>query len=125
MCLYLFLYKTEQSYLILFELYKNHLIYNFFSKFNTYRRLIQLRHDHENILEGTFKIYKNHNQNVLSYLRQSGNEKCLIVANLSAEKQLFSSDYVVKTILISNYNPRNKLKKIILKPYEAFVVSVN
>ncbi|MPW13838.1 DUF3459 domain-containing protein [Lactobacillus helveticus] len=95
------------------------------SIFNTYRRLIQLRHDHENILEGTFKIYKNHNQNVLSYLRQSGNEKWLIVANLSAEKQLFSSDYVVKTILISNYNPRNKLKKIILKPYEAFVVSVN
>ncbi|WP_193699317.1 alpha-glucosidase C-terminal domain-containing protein [Lactobacillus helveticus] len=87
--------------------------------------MIQLRHDHENILEGTFKIYKNHNQNVLSYLRQSGNEKWLIVANLSAEKQLFSSDYVVKTILISNYNPRNKLKKIILKPYEAFVVSVN
>ncbi|MCP9316434.1 alpha-glucosidase C-terminal domain-containing protein [Lactobacillus helveticus] len=51
--------------------------------------MIQLRHDHENILEGTFKIYKNHNQNVLSYLRQSGNEKCLIVANYPLKNSCF------------------------------------
>ena len=94
------------------------------SIFNTYKRLIQLRHDNENIMEGSFRIYENQNQNVLSYIRQSADKKWLIVANLSSVEQNFSSGYKTKKVLLTNYRPRKSMEKIRLKPYEAFVVSV-
>ena len=76
------------------------------------------------MMEGSFRIYENQNQNVLSYIRQSADKKWLIVANLSSVEQNFSSGYKTKKVLLTNYRPRKSMEKIRLKPYEAFVVSV-
>ncbi len=46
----------------------------------------------------------------------------LVVANLSGEKQRFNLDNDFKEVLISNYEKRDSLKNIVLKPYEAFAV---
>lgn len=92
------------------------------SIFYTYQKLIKLRHENPIVVDGNFELVENTGDNVLAFWRKLGDEKWLIVANLSGKKQDFNLDNDFRKVLISNYEKRDRLKNITLKPYEAFAV---
>ena len=92
------------------------------SIFYTYQKLIKLRHENPVVVYGDFELVENTGDSVLAFWSKLGNEKWLVVANLSGEKQGFNLDSDFKEVLISNYEKRASLKNIVLKPYEAFAV---
>jgi len=61
---------------------------------------------------------------VLAYYRKLKDTKWLIVANLSGQKQHFSSTDKVTDQIINNYTDHSNLTNLTLKPYEAFSVKV-
>ena len=84
--------------------------------------MIKLRHENPVVVDGDFELVENTGDSVLAFWRKLGNEKWLVVANLSGEKQGFNLDSDFKEVLISNSEKRASLKNIVLKPYEAFAV---
>lgn len=54
-----------------------------YSIFYTYQKLIKLRHEHNIVVNGDFKLMPNTGDAVLAYYRKLNDEKWLIVANLS------------------------------------------
>lgn len=92
------------------------------SIFYTYQKLIKLRHENPVVVDGDFELVENTGDNVLAFWRKLGDEKWLVVANLSGEKQNFDLDQKFQKVIISNYPKRNSVKDIVLKPYEAFAI---
>lgn len=92
------------------------------SIFYTYQKLIKLRHENAVVVDGDFELVENTSDNILAFWRKLGDEKWLVVANLSGEKQNLNLDISFKKVLISNYEKRDSLKDMVLKPYEAFAV---
>ncbi|TSO25792.1 alpha-glucosidase [Lactobacillus sp. LL6] len=90
------------------------------SIFYTYQKLIKLRHENPIVVDGDFKLIKNTGDNILAYYRILGNEKWLVVANLSENKEQLSLEDELQKVLISNYPPKSNLKNMTLEPYEAF-----
>lgn len=90
------------------------------SIFYTYQKLIKLRHENPIVVDGDFKLIKNTGDNILAYYRILGNEKWLVVANLSENKEQLSLEDELQKVLISNYPPKSDLKNMTLEPYEAF-----
>ena len=62
------------------------------SIFYTYQKLIKLRHENPIVVDGNFELVENTGDNVLAFWRKLGDEKWLIVANLSGKKQDFNLD---------------------------------
>ncbi|GAA2870629.1 glycoside hydrolase family 13 protein [Lactobacillus intestinalis] len=94
------------------------------SIFYTYQKLIKLRHNNPIVVEGDFELVKGTVEAVLAYYRKLKDTKWLIVANLSGQKQHFSSTDKVTDQIINNYTDHSNLTNLTLKPYEAFSVKV-
>ena len=89
------------------------------SLFYTYQKLIALRKNLSIITEGTYQSIDTNNPQVLSYVRQLGQETLLVVVNFSEKEQTYTidPDVHIKEILIHNYD--RKISNS-LSPYEAF-----
>ena len=94
------------------------------SIFYTYQKLIKLRHNNPSVVDGDFELVKGTVEAVLAYYRKLKDTKWLIVANLSGQKQHFSSTDKVTDQIINNYTDHSNLTNLTLKPYEAFSVKV-
>lgn len=92
------------------------------SIFYTYQKLIRLRHENPVVVDGDFELVENTSDNILAFWRKLEDENWLVVANLSGEDQNLNLDIPFKEVLISNYEKRDSLKDMVLKPYEAFAV---
>jgi glucan 1,6-alpha-glucosidase len=61
---------------------------------------------------------------VFAYIRKDGDRRFLVVANLSNEKQNFSVEGRVKSILIENTTAKEAVEKQTLAPWDAFCVEL-
>lgn len=93
-----------------------------------YKRLIELRKEHDIIAYGDIQFILRDHEDIFSYVRNYGDEKLLVISNFYGKETLFVlpsrlnfGDYV-SNILISNYRESSKeYRKIRLKPYESIV----
>ena len=92
--------------------------------FYTYQKLIKLRHENDVVVNGDFELIPDTGDAVLAYYRVLGDEKWLVVANLSGREQKFNSADQIDQVLVANYDERNDLNDITLKPYEAFACKI-
>ncbi|MEL3974325.1 alpha-glucosidase [Rossellomorea oryzaecorticis] len=96
------------------------------SIFYHYKKLIQLRKEHDIIVYGEYELILEDHPEIFAYTRKSGNEILLVIANFNEHEPAFTlpSGFDDKDceILISNYRGTahpSELKK--LRPYEAVV----
>ncbi|QLB21576.1 alpha,alpha-phosphotrehalase [Vespertiliibacter pulmonis] len=94
------------------------------SVFYTYQTLIKLRKTLPIFTEGNYQDLASEATHLWAYLRQSNNEKLLVIANLSADNQSFTlpaewlavNDYC----LLNNYDYLEKVdENLYLQPYQA------
>jgi len=95
------------------------------SVFHYYQKLIRLRKEMDIIVYGEFEaLYRDHDQ-IFAYIRKLGSEKLLTVCNFSAqeaEMELPETFTEGAQCLITNMGRKVFDRKIILNPYEAFVL---
>ena len=95
------------------------------SVFHYYQKLIRLRKEMDIIVYGEFEaLYRDHDQ-IFAYIRKLGSEKLLTVCNFSAqeaEMELPETFAEGSQCLITNMGRKVFDRKIILNPYEAFVL---
>jgi glycosidase len=96
------------------------------SIFYHYKKLIQLRKEHDIIVYGEYELMLEDHSEIFAYTRKLGNETLLVIANFDGGEPAFalpsSFDGTNCEILISNYSGTarpSELKK--LRPYEAVV----
>ncbi|PFA69489.1 glucohydrolase [Bacillus sp. AFS015802] len=92
------------------------------SIFYHYQKLIALRKEHDIIPYGSFELHYADHPSVYAYTRTYGNEKILVLCNVSGEKQVIdnvaSFDIKQANILISNEENNND-DPFTLNPWEA------
>ncbi|PQD95464.1 glucohydrolase [Pradoshia eiseniae] len=87
-----------------------------------YKRMIQLRKQHECLIYGDFKLHLKDDPNIFAYSRSEGKQTALILNNFSKEEQTvrlpeFSGK--VKRVILSNYHKdKRQTDPFILSPYE-------
>ena len=96
------------------------------SIFYYYKKLIELRHKESLLTEGNYQLLLPEDEKIFAYLRNTENESCLIVANMSEDTVLTDE---LKTfvnekqnIIIGNYDRVNLDEA--LRPYEAFMMRI-
>ena len=96
------------------------------SIFYYYKKLIDLRHTEPLLTEGDYKLILEEDEQIFAYLRSTGKECWLVVANLSEE---FRDSDILKQfagnfqeIKISNYKRKDLNED--LRPYEAFMMKI-
>lgn len=98
------------------------------SIFRYYQKLIRLRKEKPVIVYGAFEaLYRDHDQ-IFAYTRTLEGEKLLTVCNFSehvAEMEIPEEFQKNAECLITNLGRKDFGKKVILKPYEAFVLYRN
>ena len=98
------------------------------SIFHYYQKLIRLRKEKPVIVYGVFEaLYRDHDQ-IFAYTRTLEGEKLLTVCNFSehvAEMEIPEEFQKNAECLITNLGRKDFGKKVILKPYEAFVLYRN
>ena len=98
------------------------------SIFHYYQKLIRLRKEKPVIVYGTFEaLYREHDQ-IFAYTRTLEGEKLLTVCNFSehvAEMEIPEEFQKNAECLITNLGRKDFGKKVVLKPYEAFVLYKN
>ena len=98
------------------------------SIFHYYQKLIRLRKEKPVIVYGEFEaLYREHEQ-IFAYTRTLENEKLLTVCNFSdhrAEMEIPEQFREGAECLITNLGRKDFGEKIVLKPYEAFVLYRN
>ena len=93
------------------------------SIFYTYQKLIQLRKDNPLVVWGDFELQETAEE-VFSYVREFEGERWLVVVNLSNNEQPFTSQEVMKEVLVQNMPVADSLIDIKLKPWQSFAVKV-
>ncbi|WP_113930714.1 alpha-glucosidase [Bacillus sp. P14.5] len=96
------------------------------SIFNYYKKLIELRKQHEIIVYGRYKLILGDHEKLYAYTRTLGDEKLLVLCNFYGEDlEINLPEEVVSSnasTLITNYKGETKLaKQMKLQPYEAIV----
>ncbi|SFA51580.1 oligo-1,6-glucosidase [Parageobacillus thermantarcticus] len=100
------------------------------SVFHYYKKLIQLRKQHDIIVYGTYDLILEEDPYIYAYTRTLGNEKLVVITNFSEQTPVFRlpDDIIYKTkeLLISNYDvdEAEELKEIRLRPWEARVYKI-
>ena len=85
-----------------------------------YKKLVQLRKDHEIIADGDIHFLETGTDDVIAYERTLGDEKLTVYCNLR-EYEVPFADLAEGEVLISNY-AADELSDNMLKPYEARVI---
>ncbi|SEN47039.1 glycoside hydrolase family 13 protein [Lihuaxuella thermophila] len=97
------------------------------SVFHYYKKLIQLRKQHEIIVYGTYDLILEDHDQIYAYTRTLGEQKLLVICNFFSGNPVFELPsnlrYTKKELLISNYDtdPEERIENMVLKPYEARV----
>lgn len=92
------------------------------SIYNYYKKLIQLRHNYDIIVYGTFVPLLEDSEKIFAYKRRLGNNRLYVFCNFTKDKQLYEAP---EELLLSN--PRTLISNYdtnvigLLKPYEAVV----
>lgn len=94
------------------------------SIFYTYQKLIELRHHNQIVVDGDFQLIEETDAQILAYYRILGDQKWLVVANLTDKEKPFNCHEQYQKVLVENYTTPSNLQNIILKPYQAFVVTI-
>jgi oligo-1,6-glucosidase len=101
------------------------------SVFHYYKKLIQLRKEHDIIVYGTYDLILEDHPQIYAYTRTLGSEKLVIITNFSSDTPVFKLPeeitYLKKELLISNYevDKREDIREIQLKPWEARVYKLS
>ena len=96
------------------------------SIFYTYKRLTQLRKEHDVVVWGDYSLITDTADEVFAYTRSNQQETWLVVANFTSNNNTFSYVTTVQEIMIQNgCREYIDVSEIELSPYEAFVVRVN
>lgn len=96
------------------------------SVFHFYKKLIELRKQHDIIVYGDYRPLLEKDENIFAYIRELDNERLLVINNFTADEVDF---YIPEEfhgvpnseLLISNYDATNTLQDFTLKPYETRV----
>ncbi|MGG1690184.1 alpha-glucosidase [Heyndrickxia ginsengihumi] len=97
------------------------------SIFYYYKKLIELRKQHEIIVYGDYNLILEDHESVFSYMRSLGNERLLVINNFYEHETFFeipeNMNVQTRELLISNYNDASKHNSasITLRPYESIV----
>jgi alpha-glucosidase len=98
-----------------------------------YKRVLKLRSEESALREGKYLALNESDPNVLSYLRQSGDETILVVLNMSATKQQPSFDLSKQDLTAAKSQPLAKnaasaphgeLKSVTLEPYGVYIAKI-
>ncbi|MDS5711284.1 alpha-glucosidase C-terminal domain-containing protein, partial [Streptococcus pneumoniae] len=93
------------------------------SIFYTYQKLVQIRKENSWLIRADFELLDTVDK-VFAYIRKDGDRRFLVVANLSNDKQNFSVDGKVRSVLIENTAAKEVLEKQVLAPWDAFCVEM-
>ncbi|MCD1024206.1 glycoside hydrolase family 13 protein [Enterococcus sp. SMC-9] len=93
------------------------------SLFYTYQKLIQLRKDNPLVVWGDFHLLKTAPE-VFAYTRNFKEKTWLVVTNFASEANEFHYDGAIKELILSNGPTPSQLEKVVLMPWDAFVVEV-
>ena len=98
------------------------------SIFHYYQKLIALRKEKEIIVYGEFEPLCREDDQIFAYMRKLDEERLLTVCNFSehvAEMEIPEEFQKNAECLITNLGRKDFGKKVVLKPYEAFVLYRN
>ena len=93
------------------------------SIFYTYQQLVALRKEQDWLISADFELLDTADQ-VFAYQRVDGDQRYLIVANLSSQIQSFEMEEDYQSVLISNTEVEQVKEKKVLKPWDAFCVQL-
>ncbi|MDG5776671.1 alpha-glucosidase [Haloarculaceae archaeon H-GB2-1] len=97
------------------------------SVWHYYRRLIDLRHDHDVLVSGRYELLLPDHPEIYAYLRRGEEQRALVVLNFSTEPSRFELPEEVSvddpTLLLANYDvdAQDSPAGVRLRPYEARV----
>ncbi|WP_066172245.1 glycoside hydrolase family 13 protein [Bacillus marinisedimentorum] len=92
------------------------------SIFNYYRELIELRKTHDVIIDGTFDLLAEDDEQVFAYTRTHDEQQLLVICNFTSETPAFNlpEGFSGAQLLLANYeDSREQEQTIKLRPYEA------
>ena len=94
------------------------------SVFHYYQKLIALRKKYALIVYGKYEMLLEDDENLFVYTRELDDEKLLTVCNFTDQQQKFDlpNEFQNAVCLIANLPNVYEQRKILLKPYEAFVL---
>lgn len=94
------------------------------SVFHYYQKLIQLRKEKELIVYGTYDLLLPESKEIYAYTRTWEDEKLITVCNFSEQEveMEIPEEFLGGNYLIHNYPEVEIRGKMILRPYEAFVI---
>ena len=94
---------------------------------NFYKKLIKIRNATECLIYGKYDLLLPNDKEIYAYTRSYGEEKYIIIANLSTKEVKFKSEYVLKAknLLLHNYkNVEENTKEFRMKAYECRLYKV-
>jgi oligo-1,6-glucosidase len=97
------------------------------SIYHYYRRMIRLRHDCPVLVYGSFQPVNEEDEQIMAYIRQSGDDRVLVILNFSDQNAVFQLPNEMKGSnsewLIGNRKKNSFALKqeTVLEPYEACV----
>ena len=96
------------------------------SVFHYYQKLIALRKQHPVIVYGNYQLLLDDSEELFVYIREYEGEKLLVVCSFTDKEVEFEipEEFQGAQCLIANYENSYDSEKMMLKPYEAFVLRV-
>ncbi|TYS70804.1 alpha,alpha-phosphotrehalase [Sutcliffiella horikoshii] len=98
------------------------------SVFYHYKKLIELRKNYDVITHGDFQLISGEHPEIFAYIRNSENEKLLVISNYYGKESSFvlpedvDVDEYKSEVLLSNYETSSShFKEMTLRPYESVV----
>ena len=94
------------------------------SVLNFYKKLIALRKEKDIIVYGEFELFAVEDDQIFAYTRKLDEERLLTVCNFSEQSAEFEvpAEFEGSRCLITNLDRKVFAGKVVLKPYEAFVL---
>lgn len=96
------------------------------SVLNFYKRMIQLRKQHDVFVYGTYDLILESHKAIYAYTRTLGDEKAVVIVNLTDRKTMYRYDSLKlnsEHLVLTNYDvkPHKHATRFTLRPYEARV----